>query len=191
MVPSDVGKVVEIHLAAFQGFFLSFLGRAFLVQLYEGILHDPSGMAFVVDDGRPIAFVAGSAQPSGLYRRLLLRRWFRFALAALPALLRSPRSASRLMRALRAPADATATPGTGTLMSIAVLPQAQGAGVGRLLVDAFLHEGRRRGLSVVDLTTDAIDNDGANNFYANLGFRIARTYTTPEGRVMNEYRIQI
>lgn len=192
MVLADVDEAVVIHLAAFSGFFLSFLGPNFLKRLYAGILSDPSGMAFVcADGGQILGFVAGSAQPAGLYRRLLRRSWFGFAWAALPALLRRPQAAARLLRALRAPDAATSAPGVGTLMSIAVLPQTQGTGLGKLLVRAFLDEGRRRGLSAVDLTTDAIDNAAANQFYLNLGFRVARTFTTPEGRVMNEHRIEL
>lgn len=188
----DVSVVVATHIEAFAGFFLSFLGPRFLAELYTGILRDPSGIAFVCQDERRIlGFVAGSAQPSGLYRRLLRGEWFRFTLAALPALAHRPTVAMRLIRALRAPSEATSAPGIGTLMSIAVLPVAQGGGNGRQLVAAFLEEGRSRGLYAVNLTTDAIGNEATNHFYRNLGFRLSRTFTTPEGRMMNEYQIEI
>lgn len=40
----------------------------------------------------------------------------------------------------------------------------------------------------ISLETDTIDNETANRFYQKRGFKIARKYVTPEGRMMNEYR---
>lgn len=192
MVVGDMEAVVLIHCTAFRNFFLTFIGPAFLRELYLNILMDESGIALVEEvGGGLLGFVVGSTQPAGLYRRLLRTAWYRFALAGLPAVVRRPRTAIRLVRALRAPDQATSAPGTGTLMSIAVLPEAQGAGVGRQLVMAFLAEARKRGLIAVDLTTDAIDNDRTNRFYLGLGFQLSRTFSTPEGRAMNEYRIDL
>ena len=76
-------------------------------------------------------------------------------------------------------------------MSIAVLPNAQGKGAGKLLVSAFLEESKRRGLSQVNLTTDRNNNEAANHFYQKLGFSLSKSYTTPEGREMNEYAIDL
>ena len=74
-------------------------------------------------------------------------------------------------------------------MSIAVLPEAQGKGIGQALVWAFLEEAAQRGLRQVDLTTDRDDNETTNRFYQNMGFVCERTFVTPEGRAMNEYVI--
>ena len=63
----------------------------------------------------------------------------------------------------------------------------QRQGIGRLLVRAFLDEACVRELENINLTTDSFDNDGVNRFYQRLGFSLLRTYTTPEGRKMNEY----
>lgn len=188
----DVPTIVDVHQRAFQGFFLSFLGPAFLRQLYLGILDDRDGMIFVAEQGENVCgFVAGTAAPSGFYSRLLRQRWWRFALsAALPALKR-PAIIPRLLRAFSAPSQASRSPGRGTLMSLAVTPDAQGAGLGGTLVRAFLAEASRRGLRQVDLTTDKHNNDGTNRFYRNLGFICERTLTTPEGREMNEYVIDV
>lgn len=76
-------------------------------------------------------------------------------------------------------------------MPIAVLPTAKGKGIGDSLVNAFLQELTNRGLRFVDLTTDRENNVAANYFYHNLGFICERTFTTPEGRTMNEYVITL
>ncbi len=76
-------------------------------------------------------------------------------------------------------------------MSIAVVPEAQGFGVGQKLVHAFLVEASRRGCEHVNLTTDRLNNESANRFYQRLGFSLFNNYITPEGREMNEYLIAL
>jgi ribosomal protein S18 acetylase RimI-like enzyme len=192
MVPADVSAVVQVHLDSFLGFFLTFLGPAFLRELYVATLTDSSGISFVAEDGQGICgFVAGTAQPSGFYRRLLRRRWWRFALAAVLPVLKRPSIIARLLRAFSMPGQVTQQEKRGTLMSIAVLPEAQGRGIGQALVKAFLEEATRRCLRQVDLTTDRNNNEATNRFYQNLGFSCESTFTTSEGRVMNEYVVSL
>jgi len=179
-------------MTAFQGFFLSFLGADFLQVLYASILGDPSGIAYIYEDGGKISgFVSGSDQPKGLYRRLIRRRWWRFCLASILPILKKPAIIPRLFRALSFPDVANPGAGCGTLMSIAVLPEAQGQGAGRMLTEAFLEEATRRGLAQVNLMTDKWNNEATNQFYQNYGFSLTRSYVTPEGREMNEYRIHL
>jgi len=192
MRAGDCAAVVAIHLSSFQGFFLTFLGRQFLGELYAGILDDSSGFAFVFDEhGRTVGFVAGTDHPAGFYKRLIRKRWWRFGLASLPALIKKPHVVLRLFRALSMPNQMTAENGHVTLMSIAVLPGEQNKGIGRLLAKAFLEEARKRGLHKVDLTTDKFNNDSVNAFYLREGFSKSRSFVTPEGREMNEYVIDL
>jgi ribosomal protein S18 acetylase RimI-like enzyme len=190
MTLNHVKNVVDVHLQSFRGFFLTFLGPDFLSELYRGIVTDPSGIAFVaVADERVVGFVAGTDHPAGFYKRLLRKRWWRFGLASLPAVIKEPPLFYRLFRALSMPKQVTAENGRGTLMSIAVLPGEQNRGVGRPLVKAFLEEAMKRGLRQVDLTTDKLNNDSVNAFYLRQGFSCSRCFVTPEGREMNEYII--
>lgn len=184
----ELPGIVGIHLEAFPKFFLSFLGPRFLNLMYGGILADPGGVLHVAEeDHRLLGFVAGVERQAGFYRRLIKRHKWAFAAAALGALRRRPSIAPRLWRALRRPGEARQAAAEACLMSIAVSPQEAGRGLGRQLVLAFDQTLRERGLAAYCLTTDAKDNDRTNRFYAGLGFRLARTFRTPEGRVMNEY----
>jgi ribosomal protein S18 acetylase RimI-like enzyme len=79
----------------------------------------------------------------------------------------------------------------GTLMSLAVMRDSQGRGIGRQLVSAFLEISRKRQVDTVNLTTDVVDNDCANEFYRKMGFTCARAFATPEGRLMNEYIVRV
>jgi ribosomal protein S18 acetylase RimI-like enzyme len=192
MTMADVPEVVNTHLKSFTGFFLSFLGYQFLRELYVGVLKDSAGIAYVYEDqGRILGFVAGTSQPAGFYSRLLLRRWWRFGLASFVPILKNPLIVPRLLQAFRKPQDVSDQPDVGTLMSIAVSPDAQGRGLGQALVRAFLEAAASRGVKYVDLTTDKNDNDSVNQFYRRMGFRCSRTFITPEGREMNEYVIEV
>ena len=123
------------------------------------------------------------------YRRVARRRWLRFGIASIHALLRRPAIIRRLVRALVAP------PTSGTegalLMSLAVDPRVQRTGAGKLLTIAFVEEAARRGAKAVVLTTDRLKNDAVNAFYLAQAFQFVRSYVTPEGRAMNEYIMYI
>lgn len=185
---TDAPACVEIHMRAFQGFFLTFLGERFLHELYASIACDPTGIGFVAEEhGRIAGFVTGTDQPSGLYKRLLQKHWWNFGWASVGALAKRPAILPRLLRAFTLPNQKMEVCNCGTLMSIAVAPQAQGKKIGHRLVQAFLDESAYRGLEHVNLTTDRNGNESANYFYQRLGFKLLRHYVTPEGRQMNEY----
>jgi ribosomal protein S18 acetylase RimI-like enzyme len=191
MRTDDVAHVADVHLVAFPRFFLTFLGRRFLRLFYSEAV-ELREIALVAEARDGICgFVMGSARPGGFFKALLRRRAVAFAVAAAPAIMRQPSSAVRLVRALLKPKDAVKPSGVATLMSLAVDPRRQSVGAGRTLVNAFLHEARRRGSTTVDLTTDKIGNDRVNRFYESLGFRVVREVVTPEHRVMNEYEIDL
>lgn len=189
MQQSDVAAVVDIHVRGYPGFFLTFLGPAFLTQLYEGILEDSDGVGVVAEEesGRLVGFAVGTLNQSGFYRRLLDRRKWRFAWAAAGAVLRRPKIAKRLLRALRRPAEAEQAATQACFMAMAVEPSISGKGIGRALTDAFNRALGARGARSASLTTDRDGNDRVNELYRRLGFRLHRSFQTPEGRWMNEY----
>ena len=189
MTVSDVPDVVRVHLVAFPGFFLSFLGPRFLSLFYEECVRQEEIACVAISQGQIAGFVMGSAHPAQFYAGLVKRRAPRFAVVALPAVIRQPRIALRVVRALGKPREARRIDGTATLMSLGVAPDRHGQGVGRGLVAAFLEEARARGSSRVDLTTDKASNEKTNEFYRRSGFVVDREITTPEGRVLNEYAI--
>ena len=189
LILSDIRRVVAVHLSSFPGFFLSFLGCRFLSLFYSGICTAQEGIAFVYlnDAGVPAGFVAGTSNPGGFYSRLLKRDWLKFALASIVPVLKKPSVIGRVARAVSHPSDNPVGDDVAGLFSIGVLPELQGTGAGKKLVQAFLDEAKQRGCTRVFLTTDRDSNDAVNAFYSKLGFVVERQYVTPEGRNMNEY----
>ncbi|MGH1561485.1 GNAT family N-acetyltransferase [Mumia sp. DW29H23] len=185
----DVAAVVAVHRASFPGFFLTSLGPRFLATFYAGLVRRELGILLVaVRDGEVVGFVGGSPDQRRFYRSLVRRHGARLALAVLPALVRHPASAGRVLRGrerLHADHDPPSTP--ACLMSLAVDPAVQAHGYGEALVRAFDVEVRRRGGAGYVLTTDAVDNDAVNAFYLRLGLVRTRTSVTREGRALHEY----
>ena len=194
MVQTDLTEVVSVHIRSFSGFFLSEMGPRFIRCLYEEILTDPSGIALVCRQDLIVrGFVAGTTEPRGFYRRLMARRWGRFALASFVPVLRRPQIVPRLLGAFRKTKEQPDYEGLGLLnLSIAVDPELPTyGGVGTALIKAFLAECRKRGLGSVHLTTDLSGNAHVNRFYSKMGFTISNVVTTRQGRMMNDYRIEL
>lgn len=185
---SEIGDVVDMHNASFPDFFLSQLGSKFLTLYYAGVSQHSGGILLVATRGNElVAFVSGAENQIALYRELLQTSRWKFARAALPAVLRNPSIALRVARA-NSEADALNEPEPDAwLTSIGVRPEYQGEGVGKALFDAFEQELYTRGISAYMLTTDAEGNESVNEFYKRQGLMVSRSFVTKEGRPMNVY----
>lgn len=192
MTINSLDDVVDIHLKSFKGFFLTFLGAKFLNVYYQSVVNHKDAIKFLyIEDSTIKGFIVGTMNPSGFYTALLKQDWFRFGIAALPAVLKKPQSSSRLLRAFAKPTQTLKDRGIVELSSIAVLPDAQKGGIGEKLLNAFVNEAEKRGAKAVYLTTDAYNNEAVNGFYQKHGFAVRRVFETPDKRVMNEYWLDI
>ena len=184
-----VNEIVDIHLNTFKGFFLTFMGRGFLRQMYSMyFLHDESNIIVAVDDCRVIGFLAYSTDLSGLYKYMIRHRLLRFGWYSLGALLRKPKSFMRLLRAFLKPSEAKRDADYVELASIGVNPANKSLGVGSKMIDVLKETVDSEKYEYIKLETDAVNNDAANHFYQKNGFVLDHDYETPEGRKMNEYR---
>ena len=191
--PGDIKEIVNVHLASFPNFFLSFLGRRFLQILYREIMREPGNVSLVATakDERVVGLAFGIADQSALYSRLAAKKWIAFALASARAVVKQPMIVPRLWRALRYARGVTGSTCSALLMSLAVSPSEKGKGMGKLLVHEFARKLKEEGVEEFCLTTDRDDNDSTNAFYSKLGFTRARVFATREGRWMNEYVIKL
>lgn len=185
-----VPEVVNVHMKSFTGFFLTFLGKGFLKQLYRGFVeYEGSGLIVAVNnEGRIVGFLAYSDDLSGFYKYLIKRRLIPFAWYAGIGFLRNPKIFFRLVRAFTYSGEAKREEKYIELSSIGVLPEAEGIGIGSKLIKALQDKIDYNQYEYIKLETDAENNEGANHFYRKNGFVLERKYETHEGRKMNEYR---
>lgn len=187
-VREELARMVTIHVEAFPGFFLTFLGPRFLRLLYESILSDPEGVVLVaVNKGELVGFAAGVANQPEFYRRAITHYAWKFGVATLQGMIVNWRIIPRLFRAFRRADESKRHPFKAYLMSIAIDPPYQKGGIGKALIGAFIKEMQRRKVAYLCLTTDKEGNENVNEFYRKLGFILLRDYVTAEGRAMNEY----
>lgn len=187
--PKYINDIVEIHLNTFKGFFLTFMGRGFLKQMYRSYLeHMDSGILIAFERNKPIGFLAYSKDLSGLYKYMLKKRLFIFAWFSLGAFLRSPKVFMRLLRALLKPSESIRKDRYVELSSIGVDPEFKSRGIGSRLISVLKKIVDFNEFTYIKLETDAIENDLANHFYQKNGFVLEREFVTQEGRRMNEYK---
>lgn len=185
-----IDDIVAIHIATFKGFFLSFLGRGFLYQMYTSYCqHDQSGLLVAFDENnQTIGFLAYSENLSGLYKFMIKKKVFYFAWYSLGAFFRKPTVFMRLIRAFLKPSESKREEEYVELTSIGVEPTCESKGVGTKLISSLKEMVDFSKHEYICLETDAENNEGVNHFYQKNGFVLERTYETHEGRRMNEYR---
>lgn len=180
-------------MKTFSGFFLTFMGKGFLKQLYSAYCeHKDSGLLVAFkEDGNPIGFLAYSENVSALYKFMIKKRLIFFAWYSLGAFFRKPKIFMRLIRAFLKPKESKRTEKYIELASIGVLPDNKGRGVGSSLIEKLKEIAQSTSCKYIALETDAENNEVANQFYMTNGFILQTTFETREKRRMNEYRFFI
>ena len=192
MESHHVDGVVDVHMAAFPGFFLTFLGRQFLREFYREFVRDTKSITLIAEDPsseKLLGFAVGNLDPAGFFSQMVSKRWWVFAIASLPALAKNPKYVVRLIRALGYRGDVPKDMSRTLLSSISVLPELRRTGLGSILLKEWVEKARLRGSRGCYLTTDAADNDAVNQFYIRNGWEKDLEYVTPEGRKMCRYII--
>ena len=183
----DAAAMARLHADGMPDAFLPTLGQRFLARLYRAAAADPTAVTLVAEsvDG-VVGFAAGVASVGGFYRSFARTQGPAAALAAAPRLVR-PRVARRLLETVRYPAQATTGNGRlpdAELLSIAVAPAFRVGGTGRALADGVLAGLAGRGVDEIKVVVGAA-NQGANRFYAKVGFREAGQLSVHQGTPSN------
>lgn len=187
-----VNEVVDIHMQSFTGFFLTFLGKGFLRQLYKGFIeHENSGILVAIEENKIVGFLAYSGDLSGFYKYLIKRHFISLGWYAGIAFIRKPKIFLRLIRAFEYSNEAKRKEKYVELSSIGVSPEKEKKGVGSNLIGALKSKVNVGKYQYIKLETDARNNEAANGFYRKNGFVLDHEYVTREGRRMNEYRFYL
>ena len=193
----DLSAIVRVHQAAFPGFLMTMLGPAFLRRYYQTVLDYPGNVFLVAVDSQAavLGFVAGFCRPADFYRLFRKRKRGVMLAAALHVAIR-PILWGRVIENMRR-VETKSREGSMNdavsveLASIGVVPRSGRRGVGKSLVNEFLARSVEHSASVVDLTTDAAENESVNRFYQDVGFALTGTSHRSGGRRMNHYEYRI
>lgn len=179
--PDDLDFCAALHAETLPHGFFAQLGYRFLRAYLATFVASPHAVALVATvQDVPVGTVVGILRPRAHTRWVLRHRGVRLALLGGVALAARPRLALRFARTRigryrrawsRRQTSAAAEPAgqPAVLSHVAVVPGAQGAGLGRQLVDAFVEAARAAASPGVVLTTLA-GEDGAAGFYRRQGW---------------------
>ena len=187
----EIKNIAILHKKSFPDFFLTQLGLQFLETLYKGYLDDrDSGIIVAVIGEQVVGFIAYSNDYPRFFKGLIRYKIIRFAWGSFLAFLRHPTFVKRLLGAFNKSASVEKNERYVELASICVTPKLSGRGIGSALIDYMKSEVDFETYSFISLETDADNNQAVNQFYIKNGFVLVRTYTTAEGRRMNEYHFR-
>ena len=186
-----IDEIVTIHLNTFTGFFLTFMGRGFLRQMYQSYCdHEESGLLVAEGDGKTVGFLAYSSDFSGLYKFMIKTRLVQFGWYSMGAFFRRPSAFLHIIKAFLKPSEVKRKEKYVELSSIGV-----DLGGRRIIKKTKLIEKLKKLVdfeeyAYITLETDAVNNEGAIHFYEKNGFIRERMFVTDEGRKMYEYRFE-
>ena len=182
-----IDEIVTIHLNTFTGFFLTFMGRGFLRQMYQSYCdHEESGLLVAEGDGKTVGFLAYSSDFSGLYKFMIKTRLVQFGWYSMGAFFRRPSAFLHIIKAFLKPSEVKRKEKYVELSSIGVDPNVKSKGGGSKLIEKLKKLVDFEEYAYITLETDAVNNEGAIHFYEKNGFIRERMFVTDEGRKMYE-----
>jgi ribosomal protein S18 acetylase RimI-like enzyme len=186
---SDLAGIVNVHLLAFPHFFLTSLGRDFLVQYYK-IYIKYSHIAYVAEENSAIeGFVVGSNNSASFYKDLKKEvRHFIFPILANMINIQLFKKILRRVIAVffkkKVNASLKSYDNLNELTSIGVMPNDQSRGLGSQLLEKYEQYCNCIGIEGITLTTDAENNKNVLKFYEKSGYLIDQTFVQDETRTM-------
>lgn len=189
-VTSDsVERLVDIHLVAFQRFFLTELGTDFLFTYYNAVRKNNRGVLLGCFEGDVLlGFCAATTLSVGFNLYLVKKNFFQFTKRGISIICRNPRALVRLLKNFTKSNPSVSDEGNyAELLSIAVSPTAQGKGVGKLLLSDLEEVLRKKGVIQLSLTTDFHDNEKTLKFYLTMNYQIMYDFIAYPNRKM--YRL--
>ncbi|RRJ89569.1 N-acetyltransferase [Paenimyroides tangerinum] len=180
---SDLKVVVDIHLKRFNDFFLTSLGKFFLIQFYKGFLKEPGILLIIEDNFKVVGFAAGSFSNNGFFKKLLVNNLIGFAKAGIIVALSNPsaliRIGSNANKASREDLEFS------ELLSICTLPNKKG--YGKILLKAFENYVFSKSKLPISLTTDFCNNEKTVTFYKDCGYSIYKVFDSYKDRKMYRF----
>lgn len=174
MEAKDAKAISKIHINALGGGFLSSLGEDFLKMVYEGIISSKWGVGYVhIRDSKIVGFITGSMDTSKIFKDIYFKKPLSFGKIIFTQALRNPRTIKKIYQSWRYP-DLVENKVNAELLSIAVIEEFRGKGIGKQLVSELIN---CFGKNDIQRFTVSVDSSlaGAKEFYKAMGFKITES----------------
>ena len=186
-IVSDSSQIAKIHLKSFPNFFLTTLGYRFLKTYYRSCVKSNEAISISAinkDDNKLLGFAVGCLNSKGFYKSLILYNLFDFSCLAILILFTKPIALIRLFKNLEKNNDIDDKGNYGELLSIGVVPDHNGLGIGQKLLVEFENQLKENGIDTITLTTDADYNDSVLRFYNKSGYNVYYNFYSFPNRKM-------
>lgn len=185
-VPSDYMRLAEIHVKAFEGFFLTTLGIKFLQTYYYTCLKHEKTIAVCACDehNEIIGFASGTIWSKGYNKSIVFSNIVGFGLAFLRIVLTKPKAIIRLQNNMNKDSYKDDKGDYAELLSIAILPSYKGHGIGKNMLLAFEKAALEKNSEKISLTTDYFNNHDVIEFYKRSGYEVLYDLITYPDRHM-------
>jgi ribosomal protein S18 acetylase RimI-like enzyme len=185
-ISKDIKGIVDVHCSAFKGFFLTELGSNFLQLYYSSYFREPSAVLLVAEEnGAIVGFSSATSLSAGFNTRLVKKTFLRYALRGCMIALTKPKALVNLVKNWSHRDPSVVDNGDyAELMSIAVLPNTQGGGIGKLLIQETEKVVKTHDASKFSLTTDYYNNDSTIAFYKKCSYEVMYEFTAYPNRKM-------
>lgn len=183
---SEVEEIATIHLKTFKNFFLSSLGKSFLITYYKSCIKSKEAVSLcAIDENNTIiGFCFGSLSSKGFHKKLILKNILAFTIQAIRILFTKPKAIVRLFRNLKKEAHPKDNGDYAEVLSIGVLVEKKGLGIGKGLLFEFEKIIKKEKIIRVSLTTDFNSNDGVLKFYKSMGYNTYYEFVAYPSRKM-------
>ena len=131
-----------------------------------------------------LGFAVGCFNSAGFNKRLIFSNSLKYSYQAILLLLTKPIALIRLYKNLAKNNDKDDKGNYAELLSIGVLPDQNGFGIGQSLLGKFENQVRENGINTITLTTDADSNDSVLRFYKKSGYTVYYDFETFPNRKM-------
>lgn len=172
---SDSNQIAKIHLKTFPNFFLTTLGYSFLKTYYRSCAKSKDAISICAtnqDDKKLLGFAVGCLNSAGFNKRLIFSNSLEYSYRAILLLFTKPIALFRLFKNLEKNNDKEDSGNYAELLSIGVLPDQNGFGIGQKLLVEFENQIKENGVNTITLTTDADYNDSVLRFYEKSGYSV-------------------
>ena len=182
----DIKGIVEGHCSAFKGFFLTELGSSFLQLYYSSYFMESTAVLLVAENyGEVVGFSSATSLSAGFNTKLVKKNFFRYALKGCVIAFSKPKALINLAKNWSHRDSSVVDNGEyAELMSIAVSPDTQGGGIGKLLIQETEEIMKSLGANKFSLTTDFYNNESTIAFYKRCGYEVMYEYYAYPNRKM-------
>ena len=182
---NDVNEIAKIHLQTFNNFFLSSLAYNFLKLYYKSCLQSEKCVALCAfENDKMLGFAFGSILAKGFHKDIFLNNFLSFFKKGIIIFFSKPKDIIRIIKNFNKNKNKIDDGNYAELLSIGVIPESKGKGVGKQLLNFFEKIIKNYNCNKITLTTDFFKNDIAISFYNSCGYEEFYTFTTYPDRKM-------